>query len=158
MNSVIDCTEEVWEEVISTNLKSVWLGMKYAIPAMIETGGGAVINIASIAADRGIVNAAAYTASKGGVLSLSREAAIEFAKQNIRVNCINPATIATPITRHMSSEDKERFLASIPQGRFGRPEEVAQLALFLASDEAPFITGHAVVIDGGLEVDSHQVA
>jgi len=150
-----ECTEENWEKVIAVNLKGVWLGMKYAIPEMLKIGGGSIINTASQAGERGMPGIPPYTASKGGVLALSRATAMEYAKKNIRVNCINPGCIATPMAFGFSEELKKRFTAAVPQGRFGEPEEVANAALFLASDESSHITGHALVVDGGMEVDSH---
>ena len=150
----VDCTEENWEKVIAIDLKGIWLGMKYAIPEMIKGGGGAIINTGSLTADRGVPYRAPYTAAKGGVVSLSRAVAVEYAKQNIRVNAINPGIIATPMTLAQPEEDKKRFLAAIPQGRFGEPEEVAEVALLLASDGCSHITGQALVVDGGIEVDS----
>ena len=149
------CTEENWEKTITVNLKGVWLGMRYAIPEMIKTGGGSIINTASQAAERGMTNLPAYTASKGGVLSLSRATAMECAKKNIRINVINPGSIATPMVLAMPDEAKESFVAGIPMGRFGEPEEVARAALFLASDDSSHITGHALAVDGGMIADSH---
>jgi NAD(P)-dependent dehydrogenase (short-subunit alcohol dehydrogenase family) len=153
-----ECTEENWDRVININLKGLWLGMKYAIPEMLKAGGGSIINVASQAGERGMPNIPPYSASKGGVLALSRAAAIEYAKQKIRINCINPGVIATPMALGFSEEAKKRFMAAVPQGRFGEPIEVAYAALFLASDESSHITGHALVVDGGMEIDSHVSA
>jgi NAD(P)-dependent dehydrogenase (short-subunit alcohol dehydrogenase family) len=147
-----ECTEENFDKVIAVNLKGVWLGMKYAIPEMLKTGGGSIINTASHTGERGTPNLPAYSASKGGVLAISRGTAMEYATKNIRVNCINPGTIATPfVIGGFSSEARKFFMTTIPQGRLGEPEEVAYAALFLASDESSHITGHALVVDGGLE-------
>jgi NAD(P)-dependent dehydrogenase (short-subunit alcohol dehydrogenase family) len=150
--------EDSWEQVIAVNLKGVFLGMKYAIPAMLKCGGGSIISTASQAGDRGQPNIAAYSASKGGVLALSRATAIEYAARNIRVNSINPGIITTPMVMSVMESNpkaKEQFLSVVPQCRFGKPEEVAQAALFLASEESSHITGHTLVVDGGMEVDGH---
>ena len=155
LGPVTECTDENWDKVQAVNLRGVWLGMKYAIPEMLKTGGGSIINTASQAADRGMPNAPAYSASKGGVVSLSRATAIEWATKNIRVNWINPGVIATPMVSSMPVRVKKLFLSAIPQGRFGEPEEVAQAALFLASNESSHITGQGLVVDGGIESDSH---
>lgn len=149
--STIDCTEEVFNKIIAVNLKGVWLGMKYAIPEMLKTGGGSIVNTASIAALEAYKGIPAYAASKGGVISMSRVAAIEFASKNIRVNCIAPGHIATPLFLGCWPPDKLKHLEDIaPQGRLGKPEEIARVALFLASDESSHITGQTVVADGGV--------
>lgn len=149
--STIDCTEEVFNKIIAVNLNGVWLGMKYAIPEMLKTGGGSIVNTASIAALEAYKGIPAYAASKGGVISMSRVAAIEFAAKNIRVNCIAPGHVATPLFLGCWSPDQLKHLEDIaPQGRLGKPEEIAQVALFLASDESSHITGQTVVADGGI--------
>lgn len=149
--SIIDCTEEVFNKIIAVNLNGVWLGMKYAIPEMLKTGGGSIVNTASIAALEAYKGIPAYAASKGGVISMSRVAAIEFAAKNIRVNCIAPGHIATPLFLGCWSPDQLKHLEEIaPQGRLGKPEEIAQVALFLASDESSHITGQTMVADGGI--------
>ena len=150
-------TEEEWDRIMAVNLKGVWLGMKYAIPEMLKAGKGSIINTASQCAERGTRNLGAYCASKGGVLALTRVTAMELAKKNIRVNALNPGIIATPMALSASKEEQEGFAAIIPQGRMGRPEEVAYAALFLASDESSHVTGHTLVVDGGIEVDNKQV-
>ena len=127
--------------------------MKYAIPEMIKAGGGSIINICSSAAIRGNRGANAYAAAKGGLLSLSRNTAAEYAEKNIRVNCIHPGWIATPILEPFFKREGEllkKILAATPQRRLGRPEDVAYAALFLASDECTHMTGAELVIDGGL--------
>lgn len=149
--STVDCPEHIFSKVIATNLYGVWLGMKYAIPEMVKSGGGSVVNFASIAALEAYHGLPAYSASKGGVISLSRVAAIEFAPKNIRVNCIAPGHIATPMLLGAWSQEKlQRFKDISPQGRLGEPIEIARLVLFLASDESSHITGQTVVADGGV--------
>jgi len=152
-----DITEEEWDKIMAINLKGVWLGMKYAIPEMLKKGKGSIINTASQCGDRGTRNLGAYCASKGGILALTRVTAMELAKKNIRVNALNPGIIATPMAMALPKEEQEHFAAIIPQGRMGRPEEVAYAALFLASDESSHVTGHTLVVDGGLEVDNKQM-
>jgi len=163
--STVDCTEENWEKTVDVDLKSVWLGMKYAIPEMLKTGGGSIINTGSQAAMRGMPNLPAYAAAKGGVVSLTRATAMEYATSNIRVNCINPGIVATPMAmgsgvnpEEYKKLDEYKHLSSVvPQGRVGEPVEVAQAALFLASDESSHITGQILGVDGGMEADSHIV-
>ena len=148
-----DCTEETFDRVITINLKGVFLGMKYAIPAMLQNGGGSIINAASVAGLVGFENLPAYCASKGGVIQLTKTAALEYARQNIRVNATCPGVIWTPMVQRIVGDDAEAraaFEAIEPVGRFGTPEEVAALVLFLASDESSFITGTALPVDGGL--------
>lgn len=143
---------ENWQRVIDVNLKSVFLGMKYGIQAMLRTGGGAIVNNASVAGLVGFAGIPAYCASKGGIIQLTRTAALEYATQGIRVNCLCPGVIDTPMVQRFTSANPEaraQLEALEPVGRFGRPEEVAQLALFLASDRSSFITGAIVPVDGG---------
>ncbi len=147
-----DCSEENFDHVIAVNLRGVFLGMKYAIPAMLENGGGSIINNASVAGVVGFPGIPAYCASKGGVIQLSKTAALEYATQGIRVNAICPGVIWTPMVARLtagSAEAEALFRATEPVDRFGTPEEVASLALYLASDESSFITGAALPVDGG---------
>ncbi len=152
-----NCSEENWDRIMAINLKGVFLGMKYAIPEMLKTGGGSIVNTASQCGDRGTRNLCAYCASKGGILALTRVTAMELARKKIRVNALNPGIIASPMVLKMSKAEQEGFASIIPQGRLGKPEEVAYAALFLASDESSHVTGHTLVVDGGIEVDNHQV-
>ncbi len=151
--STADCTVENFDRVISINLKGVFLGMKYAIPAMLRNGGGSIINTASVAGLVGFVNIPAYCASKGGVLQLTKTAALEYGKQGIRVNAICPGVIATPMierfTETAGEAGRQAMEAMEPIGRMGKPEEIAQMALFLASDESAFCTGAPFIVDGG---------
>lgn len=151
--SVLTTTEKVWEMVINVDLKSVYLGCKYGIPALLRAGGGSIINTASFVALMGAaVPQIAYTAAKGGILSMTREIAVEFARQNIRANALCPGPVETPLLAELLAdpERRRRRLVHIPVGRFGRPEEIANAALFLASDESSFVTGAALIVDGGI--------
>jgi len=147
-----DCTLENWHRVIGINLGGVFFGMKYAIPEMLKNGGGSIINTASVAGLVGFAGIPAYCAAKGGVVQLSKCAAMEYAKQNVRVNVICPGVIATPMVDRAiggSEEARKAFAAVEPVGRFGTAEEVANVALFLASDESSFCTGAPFIVDGG---------
>ncbi len=149
----VDTPEDVWDRVISVNLKGVWLGCKYGIPALLESGGGSIVNTASFVAFMGAATPQiAYTASKGGVLSMTREIAAEFARKGIRANALCPGPIETPLLAELIADPirRDRRLVHIPMGRFGQAEEVARAALWLASDESSLMTGAALVIDGGI--------
>ncbi len=139
-----------WRRVIDINLNGVFYGMRYQIPAMAAGGGGSIVNMASILGSVGFVNAAAYVAAKHGVVGLTKSAAIEHAGDNIRVNCVGPAFIDTPLlTKNLDAEMLEGLASLHPMGRIGKPVEVAALTLFLLSDEASFITGSYHLVDGG---------
>lgn len=147
-----ECTEENFDRVISVNLRGVFLGMKHAIPLMLEGGGGSIVNNASVAGLVGFRGIPAYCASKGGVVQLTRTAALEYATQRIRVNAICPGVIWTPMVEGFTAGNAEveaAFRATEPVARFGTPEEVAAMALYLASDESSFVTGAALPVDGG---------
>jgi NAD(P)-dependent dehydrogenase (short-subunit alcohol dehydrogenase family) len=151
-NSTIECSEENWQRVIDINLKGIWLCMKYEIPEMLKVGGGAIVNCSSIAGVIGFQGIPAYTASKHGVVGLTKTAALEFAKQNIRVNAVNPGVIATPMIDRFtknSREAQENLVAGAPMARMGKPEEIAETVLWLCSEKSSYITGHALVADGG---------
>ena len=131
--------------------------MKYVIPEMLKIGGGSIVNTASQAGERGVGNAQIYCASKGGVLALSRATAMEYAKKNIRVNCINPGVMATPMMIPLMKDPiiGKLLLDRVPQGRIAEPIEVAYAALFLASDESSHVTGTSLIVDGGMEAWSY---
>ena len=155
--SVIDTTLEAWERVQSVNLRSVFLCCKHGIPHLLENDGplrGSVINTASFVAVMGAATSQiSYTASKGGVLALSRELGVEFARQGVRVNALCPGPVDTPLLRELYAADPEkaaRRLVHIPTGRFARSEEIARGALFLASDDSSYVTASAFMVDGGL--------
>ncbi len=151
--SVIDTDEETWDRTIAINLKGVFLGSKYGVSAMLEGGGGSLINVASFVALMGAATPQiAYTASKGGVLAMTREIAVEFARKGIRANSICPGPIETPLLAELLADParRQRRLVHIPIGRFGQGQEIANAALFLASDESSLMTGAQLVVDGGI--------
>jgi NAD(P)-dependent dehydrogenase (short-subunit alcohol dehydrogenase family) len=151
-NYVTELSEDGWDRVISINLKGVFLCCKYGIPAIISTGGGSVINTASVAGIAGSRNRShAYSASKGGVVSMTRAMAVAYARDNVRVNAICPGGVDTPMIASMidTEERRQRSAASHPLGRMGTPEDIAYFALYLASDESSWVTGGVFPIDGG---------
>lgn len=148
-----DSSEENWARVLAVNLTGPYLGMKYAIPALLASGGGAIVNNASVAGLVGFAGISAYVASKSGLVGLTRSVALEYATHHIRVNCICPGVIETPMIERFTAGDPQAragLEAMEPVGRLGRSEEVAALALYLCSEEASFLTGAAIPIDGGL--------
>ena len=153
--NVLETTEAEWDQVMAVNVKSVFLLSKYAIPVLAEAGGGVIINVASGWGLVGGPRAAAYCASKGAVVQLTKSMALDHGRQNIRVNCICPGDTDTPMLRDEArqlGEPMEQFLAEAaerPLGRIGRPEDIAEAALYLASDASSFVTGTALVVDGG---------
>lgn len=151
--STIDYTEENWDRVIDINLKGVWLCMKYEIPAMLKKGGGAIVNTSSVAGFVGFRDMPAYCASKGGIIALTRGAALEYATRGIRINAVCPGVIRTPMVERVTGgkpEAEAPFIGLEPVGRMGTPEEVAEAVIWLCSDAASFVTGHPMVVDGGL--------
>jgi NAD(P)-dependent dehydrogenase (short-subunit alcohol dehydrogenase family) len=146
-----DYPEDRWHQVIAVNLTGVWLCMRYEIPQMLSQGSGAIVNTASVAGLIGARGLAAYVASKHGVVGLTKTAALEFAQQGIRVNCVCPGVIQTPMTERAlrDPERRARIIASEPIGRVGTPEEVAEAVVWLCSDAASFVTGHTMTVDGG---------
>lgn len=152
MHGIMDMDEETWDLVMDVNAKGGWLGTKAVIPAMKAAGGGSIINISSLAALVGVVTGgSAYNASKGAMRALTRATAMQHAKDNIRCNVVFPGLIATEMTAETRADPKMRdsLLGDTPLGRFGRPEDIAYCALYLASDESSFATGAEFVIDGG---------
>lgn len=149
---VQELSEADFYDLIDVNLKGVFLGLKYQVPHMIEKGGGAIVNTSSLFGVMGFATTAVYCASKWAVIGLTNSVALEVARKNIRVNAIAPGSVMTPLLRGMFGSEqaaKDTVLPMIPMGRISDPAEIAQLVLFLASDAASFITGQAVVIDGG---------
>jgi NAD(P)-dependent dehydrogenase (short-subunit alcohol dehydrogenase family) len=152
--SVLDTPLEAWERVQEVNLRSVFLCCKHGIPHLLNVGGGSVINTASFVAVMGAATSQiSYTASKGGVLALSRELGVEFARRGVRVNALCPGPVDTPLLQELYASDPEkaaRRLVHVPIGRFARAEEIANGALFLASEESSFVTASTFLVDGGL--------
>jgi NAD(P)-dependent dehydrogenase (short-subunit alcohol dehydrogenase family) len=153
-DSILDTDLEAWRRVQEVNLTSVYLCCKAALPYMIEQGRGSIINTASFVAVMGAATSQiSYSASKGGVLSMSRELGVQFARQGIRVNALCPGPVNTPLLQELFAQDPERAarrLVHVPMGRFGEPEEIASAVLFLASDDASFITANTFLVDGGI--------
>jgi NAD(P)-dependent dehydrogenase (short-subunit alcohol dehydrogenase family) len=152
--SVLETSLEAWQRVQDVNLKSVFLCCKHGIPHLLAGGGGSVINTASFVAVMGAATSQiSYTASKGGVLALTRELGVEFARRNIRVNALCPGPVDTPLLQELFAKDPARAarrLVHVPMGRFGKAEEIANGVLFLASDESSFMTATTFLVDGGL--------
>ena len=153
-DSILDTDLEAWRRVQEVNLTSVYLCCKAALPYMLEQGRGSIINTASFVAVMGAATSQiSYSASKGGVLSMSRELGVQFARQGVRVNALCPGPVNTPLLQELFAKDAERAarrLVHVPMGRFGEPEEMANAVLFLASDESSFITASTFLVDGGI--------
>jgi NAD(P)-dependent dehydrogenase (short-subunit alcohol dehydrogenase family) len=148
---VHECTDENWDQVIGINLKGTWLCMKHEIPLMLKQGKGAIVNNASIAGLVGFAGIPAYVASKHAIVGLTKNAALDYAKQGIRVNVVCPGVIKTPMIDRFTGQNKEvekAFAAQEPIGRMGEPEEIASAVLWLCSDGASFVTGHPLAVDG----------
>jgi NAD(P)-dependent dehydrogenase (short-subunit alcohol dehydrogenase family) len=153
MAPTADCTEENWDRVVNIDLKGVWLCMKYEIPQMLQQGGGAIVNTASVAGLVGFQGIPAYVASKHGVNGLTKTAALEYAKSGIRVNSVCPGVIHTPMIERFFSTNpqvSEAMSALEPVGRLGKPEEIGEAVLWLCSDAASFVTGLPMAVDGAL--------
>jgi NAD(P)-dependent dehydrogenase (short-subunit alcohol dehydrogenase family) len=152
--SVLETSLKAWQRVQDVNLRSVFLCCKHGIPHLLDADGGSVINTASFVATMGsAVSQISYTASKGGVLALSRELGVEFARRGVRVNALCPGPVSTPLLRDLFAKDPEtaaRRLVHLPMGRFAETEEIARAALFLASDESSYVTASTFLVDGGL--------
>ncbi len=152
--SVTDTSLEAWERVQASNLRSVFLCCKHGIPHLLAGGGGSVINTASFVAVMGSATSQiSYTASKGGVLALTRELGVQFARRGIRVNALCPGPVDTPLLRELYAKDPEqaaRRLVHVPMGRFARPQEIASVALFLAGDESSYVNAATIMVDGGI--------
>jgi NAD(P)-dependent dehydrogenase (short-subunit alcohol dehydrogenase family) len=152
--SVLDTSLEAWQRVQDVNLRSVFLCCKHGIPHLLDGGGGSVINTASFVATMGsAVSQVSYTASKGGVLALSRELGVEFARRGVRVNALCPGPVSTPLLQDLFAKDPEkaaRRLVHLPMGRFAETEEIAKAALFLASEDSSYVTASTFLVDGGL--------
>lgn len=152
--SVLETPEEVWQRVQDVNLKSVYLCCRFGLPHLLRRGGGAVVNTASFVAVMGAATSqASYTASKGGVLALSRELGVEFARRGVRVNALCPGPVDTPLLRELFAKDPERAarrMVHVPMGRFGEAREIAAAAAFLVSDDASFVTAATFLVDGGV--------
>ena len=153
-DSILDTDLEAWRRVQDVNLTSVYLCCRAVIPIMLEQGGGSIINTASFVAVLGSATSQiSYSASKGGVLSMTRELGVQFARQGVRVNALCPGPVDTPLLRELFAADPERAarrLVHVPMGRFGEPEEMANAVLFLASDESSFVTASTFLVDGGI--------
>lgn len=153
-DSIVDTTLDTWEHVQRVNLTSVYLCCRYAIPHMRRQGAGSIVNTASFVALLGAATSQiSYTASKGGVLAMTRELGVQFAREGIRVNALCPGPVNTPLLRELFAKDPERAarrLVHVPMGRFAEPEEIAAAVAFLASDDASFITASSFIVDGGI--------
>jgi NAD(P)-dependent dehydrogenase (short-subunit alcohol dehydrogenase family) len=154
--STAEYPEDDWHRVLAVNLTGVWLCMKYEIPQMLKHEGGAIVNTASVAGLVGLAGRSAYVASKHGVVGITRTAALEYAKQGIRVNCVCPGYIRTPmveyVLQHAGAQMEAQMVAREPIGRLGTPEEIAETVVWLCSDAASFVTGHTMTVDGGYVV------
>jgi NAD(P)-dependent dehydrogenase (short-subunit alcohol dehydrogenase family) len=153
-DSILDTDLDAWQRVQDVNLKSVFLCCKYGIPYLLERGGGSVINTASFVAVMGAATSQiSYTASKGGVLAMTRELGVQFARQGVRVNALCPGPVSTPLLQELFAKDPEkaeRRLVHLPMGRFAEATEIANAVLFLASDESSYVTASTFLVDGGL--------
>jgi 3-oxoacyl-[acyl-carrier protein] reductase len=141
--------ESLWDQIYGVNVKGIWFGSKYVVPVMKREGGGAIVNIASMAGIKPGPLVACYASSKAAAITLTKSLALELAPHNIRVNCVNPALTDTPMADNFPDEEKKAFVDSIPFGRMASPENVAYAALYLASDESEMVTGTGINVDGG---------
>lgn len=148
-DTAVDLSDEGWAHLLSINLTGYFYGMRAALPSMIETGGGAVVNIASVAGLVGMQDVFAYSAAKGGVIGMSRQAAMQYAGSGVRINSVCPGVIETPILGDITPELKQYAEDATPVGRLGQPADIASMVIHLARPESAFITGQAFVVDGG---------
>lgn len=154
LTTTAEASVENWDRIMSVNLKGLWFCLKYEIRQMLAQGGGAIVNCASSAGLIGVPGLSAYVASKHGVVGLTKSAALEYARSNIRVNAVCPGMIDTPMwQRSISAEVTQQLLSNDPAGRLGRPDEIAQAAIWLCDSAASFVTGQALAVDGGMTVD-----
>ncbi len=149
VSSTPDCTEENWDSIMATNLKGEWLCMKYEIPQMLKQGAGAIVNTASVGGLVGLPGLSAYCASKGGVVQLTKVAALEYAKSGIRVNAICPGGIRTGMSKRLGKQPQMGEALPAPMKRWAKPEEIGEVVAWLCSDAASFVTGHTMTADGG---------
>jgi NAD(P)-dependent dehydrogenase (short-subunit alcohol dehydrogenase family) len=149
---LVEQSEETFGRIMDINVKGIWLSMKYEIPEMLKRGGGAIVNMSSVAGVIGFPGIGIYVASKHAVVGLTKAAAVEYSKSGIRVNAVNPAAIETEMLGHIvgdNAEARAQMAAAHPIGRTGRPEEIADAVIWLCSDKSSFVTGHALLVDGG---------
>jgi NAD(P)-dependent dehydrogenase (short-subunit alcohol dehydrogenase family) len=149
-DTAVDVSEDIWDSIMDINAKGVWLGMKAVLPTMIKNKRGKICNVASTAAHIGLRNAAAYCASKGAVLALTRQAGVQYASLNVQINSVSPGTTMTGIQKNVTDEQRAAFLPLTPIGRFAASEEVASVIIFLCSEGSSFMTGADVSVDGGM--------
>lgn len=150
--SIVDCPERKWKRVLDINLKGTWLCMKYEIPQILKAGGGAIVNVSSITGVTGMANMPAYTASKHAIIGLTKTAALEYAKDGLRINAVCPGSMKTPMQEPViggNPEAEAELGATHPLGRMGTAEEAAEAIVWLCSDAASFVTGHVMMVDGG---------
>ena len=156
-----EMTEQGWDDTVNLNLKAVWLGMKYALPHLIDNGGGSIVTTASVSAYMGMPGQAAYGAAKGAVVQLSRVVAVEYAEQGIRADCVAPGAL-TPLLYDFPGRERDReqleenLRGTQPIPRAGQPEDIAEAALWLASDDSSYVTGQVIVVDGGWMASARQ--
>ncbi|MGJ5673385.1 MAG: SDR family oxidoreductase [Nostochopsis sp.] len=149
VGSLTDISEEEWDQVFNVNLKGTWLCLKYEIKAMLKQGGGAIVNVGSVGGVVGVAGYASYSATKGGIIALTRSAAMEYVKSGIRINLVSPGAIETNMLATIPSDILSYLPEIHPIGRIGKPEEVAEAVIWLCSDAASFVIGHNMMIDGG---------
>jgi NAD(P)-dependent dehydrogenase (short-subunit alcohol dehydrogenase family) len=155
-DTVVDLTDEGWDYVLNTDLRGVWLGMQAVIPAMLKAGRGSIVNVASMAALKGLNNLAAYSAAKGGVVSLTQQVAMEYGSSGIRCNCVCPGTIDTPILANVPEDMRKKYAEAHIIHRLGAVHEIAAAVAFFLSDDAGFCTGEILPVDGGWNTKGNE--